>query len=85
MRNYSKLVATVEETGEFLVLQEGGSYSKEGFNRLAEILGKDYDNVNDDLMDGITDWGGVEWSHRIYKLGEVETTVTFTFTPIENN
>lgn len=37
----------IEETFDLI---KGGEYV--GFNRLHELVGKDYDNLNDDLMDG---------------------------------
>lgn len=37
----------IEETFDLI---KGGEYV--GFNRLHELVGKDYDNINDDLMDG---------------------------------
>lgn len=78
--NFKKLVATVKETEETLVLYDGGEFKN--FDRLRELLGKDFNGVNDDLMDGITDWGGTEWTHTIYKDAEAVLTITFTFTPI---
>lgn len=77
--NFKKLVAEVIETGETIVLCDGAEFKN--FDRLHELLGKDYDNVNDDLMDGITERDGTTWTHSVYRLGEVEKTIRFTFTP----
>lgn len=73
-----ELRALVVETGEELILWNGEEF--QNFNRLRELLGKDYDNVNDDLMDGITEWGGSEWTHTQYENGEAVQTIKFTFT-----
>ena len=76
--NYKKLEAKILQTGENFILFDGKNF--QNFNRLHKLLGEDYVNVNDDLMDGITDAGGREWTHTVYKNGNV-LTIMFKFTP----
>ena len=78
--NFSRLTAKVNQTGEEFVLYDGSEF--QNFNRLHEILVSDYENVNDNLMDGITERDGEEWTHFIYENGEVVLSITFTFTPV---
>lgn len=80
MMNFKKLDVKCEETGEVKNLYDGKDFHN--FNWLHEELGNHYDNVNDDLMDGIVD-GVTEWSHTIYKNAEPIKTFTFTFEPMK--
>ena len=78
--NFKKLEAKVLQTGEKFILFDGKNF--QNFDRLHKLLGNDYDNVNDDLMDGITDWGGMEWTHTVYGLQDEKLTISFQFTPV---
>lgn len=49
--NYKKLEAKILQTGETFILFDGKNF--QNFNRLHKLLGGDYVNVNDDLMNGI--------------------------------
>lgn len=81
MRNFKKLTATVEQTGESFVLFNGQEF--ENFDRLRELVGNDYEGLNDDLMDGITELTGTSWSYNKYDFAEVALTIRFDFEPIE--
>lgn len=77
--NFSRLVARVNETGEDFVLYDGVQF--QNFDRLKELVGKDYSNLNDDLMGGINERNGERWTHFIYKNAAVVLSITFTYTP----
>lgn len=79
--NFKRLVAKVNETGEELVLYDGSEF--QNFDRLRKILGSDYENVNDELMDGITERDGEEYTHFKYENGDAVLSITFTFTPVD--
>lgn len=81
MINFKKLDVICEETGEVKNLYDGENFKN--FDWLHEELGDDYDNVNDDLMDGIVD-GVKKWSYEVYKNGDLVKTFTFTFEASEN-
>ena len=49
--NFKRLTMERESTGEITVLYENGEFKN--FDLLRQIVGEEYDNINDDLMDGI--------------------------------
>lgn len=77
MRNFKELTATVEQTGETFVLFDGEEF--QNFDRLHELVGSDYEGLNDDLMDGITEWGGTSWKYNKYENAEAVLTIRFDF------
>ena len=77
--NFKKLEATVVQTGESFVLYEAGKF--QNFDRLRELVGTDYHNLNDDLMDGIGR-NGIEWEYHLYEFGEISLSINFKFTPL---
>lgn len=76
--NFKKLDATILQTGETFILYDNGKF--QNFDKLRCLLGADYINVNDDLMDGITDRNGNEWTHHVYDRGEIILSIHFKFT-----
>lgn len=78
--NFKKLEATILQTGESFILYDNGKF--QNFNRLHKLVGSDYYNLNDDLMDGITDSNGTEWTYNIYDFGEIVLSINFKFTPL---
>lgn len=79
MRNFKRLTATVEQTDETFVLFNGEEF--ENFDRLHKLVGSDYEGLNDDLMDGITEWGGTSWKYNKYENAETVLTIRFDFEP----
>lgn len=79
--NFKRLTCKVEETGEELVLFDGEHF--QNFNRLEKLVGREYDNLNDDLMDGPSEatWGSDPFNpvHRVYKFGEAVLTLQFHY------
>ena len=79
MRNFKRLTATVEQTAETFVLFDGEEFKN--FDRLHELVGNDYDGLNDDLMDGITELTGTSWKYNKYENAEAVLTIRFDFEP----
>lgn len=78
--NFKKLDATILQTGESFVLYENGKF--QNFDKLHSLVGSDYYNLNDDLMDGITERDGAEWTHHVYEFGEIVLSIHFKFTAL---
>ena len=60
--SFKKLSMKQESTGKIVALYENGEFKN--FDLLHQIVGNEYDNLNDDLMDGICESNG--WSCNRY-------------------
>lgn len=60
--SFKRLTMEQESTGEITVLYENGEFKN--FDLLHQIVGKKYDDLNDDLMDGVCESN--DWSCRRY-------------------
>lgn len=83
MMTFKKLIATYK--GETKVMYDGKDFHH--FDWLHSLLGERYMNVNDDLMDGISQyipgtWNSdhTEWSWGMFINDEY---IEFTFTPAD--
>ena len=78
--NFKKLTATVEQTGEHFVLYDGVDFLN--FEKLEKLVGKDFDSLNDDLMNGPseTTWYGTDPMNPTYtKYEKCEPILTIRF------
>jgi len=73
---YNRIDARVNSTGEVINLYSDGEFKN--FEKIRAIFGKDYDNVNDNLLDG-PDVNGWEYTEKVYKFAEEVESVTFTY------
>ena len=60
--SFKRLTMEQESTGEITVLYENGKFKN--FDLLHQIVGEKYDDLNDDLMDGVCESN--DWSCRRY-------------------
>jgi len=86
MAYFSKLTAEVRDGAgnviDSFVLYDGKKF--DNFNRLHELVGRDYDDLNDDLMDGPSPdtWGMEDPMHPVYRkyeAGEVVLEIMFEY------
>ena len=82
--SFKRLTMEQESTGKITVLYENGEFKN--FNLLHQIVGEKYDDLNDDLMDGVCESNG--WSCRRYfhfydEKGEWCDTLHFQYEPTE--
>jgi hypothetical protein len=77
--NFIKLTMTEKSTGKQTVLFDGETFTN--FDYLKKLVGKDYINLNDDLMDGICESNNFEKvrTHNIYEMGEIVETLIFEY------
>ena len=73
---YNRIDARVNSTGELINLYSNGEF--QNFEKIRAIFGKDYDDVNDNLLDG-PDVNGREYTEKVYELAEEVESVTFTY------
>ena len=82
--SFKKLSMKQESTGKIVVLYENGEFKN--FDLLHQIVGNEYDNLNDDLMDGICESNG--WSCNRYlpiydENGDWSDALHFRYEPTE--
>jgi len=86
MAQFNKLTAEVSDGAgnvvDSFVLYDGGRF--DNFDKLHDFVGRDYTNLNDDLMDGPSSdtWGSEDPMHPIYRkyvCGEVWLEIHFTY------
>ena len=77
--NFKRLTMTEKSTGKQTVLYDGVEFKN--FDYLKSLVGSEYTNLNDDLMDGVCESNNFETTrtHHIYKGGECVETLTFEY------
>lgn len=77
--NFKRLTMIEKSTGKSTVLYDGAEFKN--FDYLKSLVGSEYANLNDDLMDGICESNNFETTrtHYIYKYGECVETLTFEY------
>nr|DAK18682.1 MAG TPA: hypothetical protein [Caudoviricetes sp.] len=72
----NRIDAKINSTGEVFNLYNNGKF--QNFERIHAIFGEDYDDVNDNLLDGpaVNGW---EYTERVYHFAEEVESVTFTY------
>lgn len=73
---YNRIDARVNSIGELINLYSNGEF--QNFEKIRAIFGKDYDDVNDNLLDG-PDVNGWEYTEKVYEFAEEVESVTFTY------
>ena len=73
---YNRIDARINSTGEVINLYNNGKF--QNFERIHAIFGKNYDDVNDGLMDE-PDVNGWKYTEKVYKFAEEIESVTFTY------
>ena len=73
---YNRIDARINSTGEVINLYNNDKF--QNFERIHAIFGKNYDDVNDGLMDG-PDVNGWKYTEKVYKFAEEIESVTFTY------
>lgn len=73
---YNRIDARINSTGEVINLYNNGEF--QNFERIHAIFGEDYDDVNDNLLDG-PDVNGWEYTEKVYEFAEEVESVTFTY------
>lgn len=78
--NFKHLIMKVRETGKVFILYDGEKFIN--FDVLYDLIGneKQYENVNDELMDGIQPWNNGEWTYPICKEQDI-LHIDFKFVP----
>lgn len=78
---FKRLTMVEKSTGKETVLFDGESF--QNFDYLKKIVGNDFVNLNDDLMDGISESNGysTERSFDIYDCGKIVDTLLFLYEP----
>lgn len=72
MTYFRRLTATVVGTGETFNLYENGEFKN--FNRLHELAGKDYEDLNDELLEGT----GKDLYTK-FECGEIVMQIEFSY------
>lgn len=77
--NFKKLTMTEKSTGKETVLYDGTEFKN--FDYLKSLVGSEYTNLNDDLMDGVCESNNFETTrtHHIYENGKCVETLTFEY------
>lgn len=76
---YNRISAIVNSTGEVISLYSDGEFKN--FEKIRAIFGKNYDDVNDGLMDG-PDVNGWKYTEKVYEFGEEVESVTFIYSKV---
>lgn len=77
--NFKRLTMTEKSTGKQTILYDGVEFKN--FDYLKSLVGSEYTNLNDDLMDGVCESNNYETirTHYIYKDGGCVETLIFEY------